>query len=111
MDSLQAFLAFRDNRRVEEGLFPRELKPWIFAKVSYEGVSVDPIFIEESKIRYIDTIYGIEITIEALLQEFDYFADFRTSSQKFEYDEVNDRLTITGSAYHDPKKIYKVVLE
>lgn len=111
MDSLQAFLAFRDNRRVEEGMFPIELKPWVFAKVSYEGVGVAPIVIEKSKIRYIDSIYGIEITVEALLRKLDYFANFRTSSQKFEYDEINDRLTITGSAYHDPKKTYKVMLE
>lgn len=111
MDSIQAFLSFRDNRRVEEGLFPMELKPWIFAKVSYEGVGVDPIVIENSKIRYIDTIYGIEVTIEALLQKLDYFANFRTNSQKFEYDEVNDKLTIIGSSYHDPKKTYKVVFE
>lgn len=105
-----AFQSFRDGRRVEEGQFPSQLMPWIFADVIYQGTGVNTKPISHAKIRYEDDGRGFHLTIEDLASDFAYFADFRTYYQDFVYDGSNDTLTITGEAYNDPKKKYVVIL-
>lgn len=110
MKSIMAFQHFRDGRRVEEGQFPSQLMPWIFADVIYQGKGVKAKPISHARIRYEDDGRGIHLTIEDLASNLDYSADFRTYYQDFVYDSSNDTLTITGEAYYDPNKKYIVIL-
>ena len=87
MKSIMAFQHFMDGRRVEEGQYPSLLMPWIYADVIYTGTDVKSKPISHA-----------------------YFADFRTYFQDFVYDGSNDTLTITGEAYNNPNKKYKVIL-
>ena len=99
-----------DGRRVEEGQYPSLLMPWIYADVIYTGTDVKSKPISHAKIRYEDDGRGFHLTIEDLASDFAYFADFRTYFQDFVYDGSNDTLTITGEAYNNPNKKYKVIL-
>ena len=110
MKSIMAFQNFRDGRRVEEGQFPSRLMPWIFADVIYQGTDVKTKRISHAKIRYEDDGLGFHLSILDLANDYEYFADFRSYYQDFEYDKENDTLTITGESYNRPKKEYKVIL-
>lgn len=110
MKNIQAFLRFRESRMVYEGEFPAILMPWIFADVIYQGDGVKPKSITNARIRYEEDGRGIWLTVEDLVSNFDYHADFKTYFQDFSYSVADDTLIITGETYNDPNKKYKVIL-
>ena len=110
MNGVQAFLSFRDKRCVFEGEKPSQLMPWVFADVTYEGDGLRPLYIKHATIEYNEEIWDIRLIVKELLNEFDFFAEFKTYYQHFQYDDNNDQLIITGEANNDDNKKYRVVL-
>lgn len=108
--NIQAIKSFRDRRSVYEGGKPSLLMPLIYADVVYDMKGLKPLYINHAKIYYSEGDFGLQLTIEELMYQSGFFAEFKTSFQHFQYDDANDTLTITGEAFDDVNKKYKVLL-